>query len=132
MDPTDQATCLCYSSPAWVPNEFNGAVYTGAQYAATSLPASEYSDLAELEGFCSDIGNVETRNSPATESATMTPIAKVTPPVTVAWSLDIFTNYSLLLCGICGQLLQLSLTGFHHDEPYITGPMPMLQQRQPH
>lgn len=92
---------MCYSSTSWVPNAFDGAVETCAEYAATALPASDYSDIADLEGFCSSIGDVINSDSPATVTATTTPAAKVTAAPS-SGSVDIFTNTA---CSFVGSAL---------------------------
>jgi hypothetical protein len=58
MAPSRQAPCLCYSSTAWVPTIFDGAVSTCASYARTADPA-DYSAISGLQGFCSSVGNVK-------------------------------------------------------------------------
>jgi hypothetical protein len=67
LQPTDQAHCLCYSSTSWMPNIFDGAVKTCADYASTAVPGV-FPPLSNLEGFCQGIGDVET--SPATITTT--------------------------------------------------------------
>jgi hypothetical protein len=66
LQPTDQAHCLCYSSTSWMPNIFDGAVKTCADYASTAVPGA-FTPLSNLEGFCQGVGDVETSSpSPAT------------------------------------------------------------------
>ncbi|TVY54608.1 hypothetical protein LCER1_G004332 [Lachnellula cervina] len=69
MAPSRQAPCLCYSSTAWIPSAFDGAVSTCAEYAMTADP-QDYSAIAPLKGFCSSIGNVRPASTPATVTAT--------------------------------------------------------------
>jgi hypothetical protein len=57
MQPTAQAQCLCYSSTSWAPGYFDSAVQSCADYAATVV-SEAYTPLANLEGFCSSIGDV--------------------------------------------------------------------------
>lgn len=59
LQPTEQAHCLCYSSTSWMPNIFDKAVESCANYASTAVPAA-YQPLANLEGFCESVGDVET------------------------------------------------------------------------
>ncbi len=59
LQPTAQAHCLCYSSTSWMPSIFDNAVGSCANYASTALPAA-YQPLANLEGFCESVGDVET------------------------------------------------------------------------
>lgn len=65
MVPSRQAPCLCYSSTVWVPSIFDGAVSTCASYAKTADPV-DYSAIADLQGFCSAVGNVAPANTIAT------------------------------------------------------------------
>jgi hypothetical protein len=58
LQPTDQAHCLCYSSTSWMPDIFDGAVKTCADYASTAVP-SAFTPLSNLEGFCQGVGDVE-------------------------------------------------------------------------
>ncbi|TVY17364.1 hypothetical protein LARI1_G004980 [Lachnellula arida] len=69
MAPSRQAPCLCYSSTAWIPSAFDGAVSTCADYAMTADP-QDYSAIAPLKGFCSNVGNVRPASTPATATAT--------------------------------------------------------------
>ena len=103
-----------------VPNEFDGAIYTCAQYAATALPASEYSDLVALEGFCSSVGNVEASGSPASVSATTTPAPKVTPAAT--GSVDIFTNTACSYVGFALSYCNSVSPGFTTMDPTSQAP----------
>jgi hypothetical protein len=57
MQPTAQAQCLCYSSTSWAPGYFDSAVQSCADYASTVVPEA-YTPLANLEGFCSSVGDV--------------------------------------------------------------------------
>lgn len=58
LQPTAQAHCLCYSSTSWMPGIFDNAVKTCADYASTAV-AGSYQPLANLEGFCQKVGDVE-------------------------------------------------------------------------
>ncbi|PQE22560.1 hypothetical protein CJF31_00001466 [Rutstroemia sp. NJR-2017a BVV2] len=58
LSPTQQAPCLCYSQTSWHPTNFDHAVASCAQFASTALPDA-YSALANLEGFCASVGNVQ-------------------------------------------------------------------------
>lgn len=62
LDTTAQAQCLCYSSTVWVPNIFDNAVESCANYASTAAPPA-YGVLSNLENFCENVGNV---NKPVT------------------------------------------------------------------
>ena len=99
-DETELAECFCYSSTSWIPDAFDGAIETCAQYAATAFPASAYSNVADLEGFCSSLGDVGAGGSPATVSATTTP-TPVTP-APASETANIFTNPG---CSIVGFAL---------------------------
>ncbi|TAQ85432.1 hypothetical protein B7494_g6255 [Chlorociboria aeruginascens] len=66
--PTSQAPCLCYSSTVWNPTLFDNAVETCADYASTAVP-SAYGAIANLEGFCSIVGDIK---HPASISANTT------------------------------------------------------------
>jgi len=57
MQPTAQAQCLCYSSTSWEPGYFDSAVQSCADYASTAV-SEAYTPLANLEGFCSSVGDV--------------------------------------------------------------------------
>ena len=59
LQPTAQAHCLCYSSASWMPQIFDNAVRTCADYASTAVSGA-YQPLANLEGFCQSIGDAET------------------------------------------------------------------------
>jgi hypothetical protein len=59
LQPTVQAHCLCYSSTSWMPSIFDNAVESCADYASTAVPAA-YQPLANLEGFCEGVGDIET------------------------------------------------------------------------
>jgi len=59
LQPTAQAHCLCYSSISWMPGIFDNAVKTCADYASTAVPGA-YQPLANLEGFCQSLGDVDT------------------------------------------------------------------------
>lgn len=120
-DGADLANCFCYSSTVWVPDAFDGAVYTCAQYAATALPASAYSDIVGLEGFCSSIGNVDASGAPATVSATTTPAAKVTP-APASGTVDIFTNPACSTVGFALSYCNSVSPGFTTMDPSSQAP----------
>ena len=120
LDPTDQASCFCYSSTAWVPDAFDGAVFSCAQYAATALPESAYSNLVNLEGFCSAVGDVEAGNGPAAVSATTTPGAAAT--VTGAAEVDIFTNPACSAVGSALSFCNSVSPGFTTMDPTSQAP----------
>jgi hypothetical protein len=71
LPPTQQASCLCYSSTLFQPTIFDGAVKGCADYAITAAPGA-YGAIEGLEGFCSNIGagtgiaGTETRTSSET------------------------------------------------------------------
>jgi hypothetical protein len=83
FSPQSQAPCLCYNntgnSMVWEPNIFDGAVLTCAEYLKTADP-TDYSTFAELEGFCTSIGNVLEAGTPA---ITPTTPVKTSPPTTI-------------------------------------------------
>ncbi len=56
---SSQAPCLCYSSTSWSPDGFDGPVLTCANYVKTADPYY-YSNIADLEGFCSSVGPLTT------------------------------------------------------------------------
>jgi hypothetical protein len=64
LQPTAQAHCLCYSSTSWRPSIFDNAVKTCADYAFTAAPGA-YNPLANLEGFCQGIDDVNQEDAPA-------------------------------------------------------------------
>jgi hypothetical protein len=51
LQPTLQAQCLCYSSTAFAPGLFDGAVKFCADYASTAAPGA-YGALSNLNNFC--------------------------------------------------------------------------------
>jgi hypothetical protein len=55
LPPTQQASCLCYSSTAFAPQIFDGAVETCADYASIAAPVA-YTAIANLQSFCGNIG----------------------------------------------------------------------------
>ncbi|PQE31501.1 hypothetical protein CJF32_00008104 [Rutstroemia sp. NJR-2017a WRK4] len=57
LPPTQQAPCLCYTQTTWLPTNFDKAVASCAEFAATALPGA-YSALKDLEGFCASVGDV--------------------------------------------------------------------------
>jgi hypothetical protein len=127
-DNADLANCFCYSSTVWVPNAFDGAVATCAQYAATALPASAYSDIADLEGLCSSLGPIDGGGSPATVSATTTPdlvpatttsASDVTPAPA---SVDIFTNPACSTVGYALSYCNSVSPGFTTMDPSSQAP----------
>ena len=60
---TSQASCLCYSSKIWAPDVFDSAVKYCADFASTAA-APAYPALHNLQGFCTDIGNVAINTQP--------------------------------------------------------------------
>ncbi|CAG8978583.1 hypothetical protein HYALB_00011731 [Hymenoscyphus albidus] len=81
LDPSSQAHCLCYSSTAWAPSLFDSAVKSCAAFASESA-TSAYSALANIEGFCTGIGDVA---RPASNVATTTwALATTTPAVVLS------------------------------------------------
>jgi hypothetical protein len=72
LQPTDQAHCLCYSSTSWMPNIFDGAVKTCADYASTAVPGA-FPSLSNLEDFCQGVGDVETSLPSPPTSTTISP-----------------------------------------------------------
>ncbi|EPE30722.1 hypothetical protein GLAREA_03689 [Glarea lozoyensis ATCC 20868] len=78
--PSSQAPCLCYSSGTWNPNFFDGAISTCVSYAKSASP-TDYSAIAELNGFCTSVGNVRAATaslSASTIRLTGTPTASST------------------------------------------------------
>jgi hypothetical protein len=73
MNPSAQAHCLCYSSTVWAPNIFDGAVGQCAGFASTAAPAA-YAPLANLEGFCESIGDIEGPKSTTAMTTTYTKV----------------------------------------------------------
>jgi hypothetical protein len=70
----DQTPCLCYpNTTKWQPEIFDGAVATCAQY--LSAAPSEYSQLASLEGFCTQ--SIAGCNASATGSCTTTSLTPI-------------------------------------------------------
>lgn len=59
LAPTVQASCLCYSSAAYLPSIFDDAVEVCADYAFTAWPAA-YTPIANLQSFCSNFGPLPT------------------------------------------------------------------------
>lgn len=116
-DNAEIANCFCYSSTVWVPDEFDGAVATCAQYAATALPASAYSDIVDLEGLCSSLGPVD-GGSPASVSATTTPPAVTPAPASV----DIFTNSACSTVGFALSYCNSVSPGFTTMDPSSQAP----------
>ena len=95
MSATAQAPCLCYSSSSWEPNLFDNAVISCANYAFTAIP-SAYAPIANLEGFCSSVGNV---NYPASIPATTTTAATVTSSATLSNSACVVVNSAIAACN---------------------------------
>jgi hypothetical protein len=65
-----QAACLCYSSSAWLPDNFDDGVATCADYVSTAVP-DDYSVISALGGFCTVVGDVlaeTTGNIPTTRT----------------------------------------------------------------
>lgn len=56
MQPTKQARCLCYAQTTFIPNLFDIAVQTCADFASSAVPDA-YSAIYGLEGFCRRNGN---------------------------------------------------------------------------
>ena len=117
-DNAEIAECFCYSSTVWVPDEFDGAVATCAQYAATAFSASAYSDIVGLEGLCSSLGPVSD-GSPASVSATTTPPPAVTPAPA---SVDIFTNSACSTIGFAISYCNSVSPGFTTMDPSSQAP----------
>lgn len=69
--PTLQAACLCYTSGSWIPENFDGAVDTCADFLFTANPGL-YSTFTGLEGFCFSVGNFSASTSSSTSFATST------------------------------------------------------------
>lgn len=69
LNPTAQAKCLCYSSTSWNPGLFDNAVDSCANFASTAVPTA-YSPLANLEGFCTAVGDVGVPASSIPETVT--------------------------------------------------------------
>ena len=55
LEPSLQASCLCYSSTFFDPSLFDGPATTCAQFLSTAAPQS-LSDIAPFTGFCTSIG----------------------------------------------------------------------------
>lgn len=121
MPLTDQAPCLCYSTTVWMPDVFDGAVYTCAQYAATALPESLYTDLTSLEGYCSAIGDVEHGGHPASAPATTTPPPAQATPAPIS-SVDIFTNSACSFVGFALSYCNSVSPGFTTMDPTSQAP----------
>lgn len=51
------ASCLCYSGSTWQPGVLDGYILGCANYIKTAEPSS-YSAYAQLEDYCTDLGNV--------------------------------------------------------------------------
>jgi hypothetical protein len=96
LQPTDQAHCLCYSSTSWMPNIFDSAVKTCADYASTAVPGA-FPPLSNLEGFCQGIGDVET--SPPSP-ATTTTISQSIP--STSFSISAFSGQQ---CNSANEIL---------------------------
>ncbi|KAE9368710.1 hypothetical protein N431DRAFT_547634 [Stipitochalara longipes BDJ] len=86
LQPTAQAHCLCYSSTSWMPEIFDNAVKTCADYASTAVFGA-YQPLANLEGFCQSIGDVETSSA----AFTITTIYQ-TIPTSMGMSMSAFSG----------------------------------------
>jgi len=81
--PQSQAPCLCYNvtgsgATVWIPNWFDGAVLTCANYIKTADP-TDYVTYEALEDYCTSIGNVLEQPTEATVATT--PV-QTTPPTT--------------------------------------------------
>jgi len=59
MAPTKQAECLCYSETTFLPDIFDNAVKTCADFASTAVP-SAYGAFSSLQDFCmkADVGGL--------------------------------------------------------------------------
>lgn len=113
---TDQAPCLCYNSTSWVPNWFDGAVETCAQYIQTADPSdtSLYSSLVTLEGFCSSVGTISLGNHTTTSTAvsrpTVTGIPKGGSGIQGNYSpIDYLTRFLSLIDMTPGQIAGTSI-----------------------
>lgn len=72
LPPTQQASCLCYSSSQFVPQNFDNAARTCAEFAFTAAPDA-YGPLANLQSFCGNIGSLPpSSGSTATANPTST------------------------------------------------------------
>jgi hypothetical protein len=71
IDTKEWASCLCYSSTAWIPNVFDNAILTCENYLQTFDPA-QYSTIEILENFGSRVGRVELQTAPSSAAATTT------------------------------------------------------------
>jgi hypothetical protein len=121
-DDTELANCFCYSSTSWIPDVFDGAVYTCAQYAATAFSASAYSDIAGLEGYCSSLGNLEASGAPAAVSATATTSAAEVTPAPASGTIDIFTNSACAFVGSALSYCNSVSPGFTTMDPSSQAP----------
>jgi hypothetical protein len=75
--PVTQAPCLCYSSAVWMPNPFDDAVSSCADFEAAQGSQSLATVVSNLEGFCSsvgDVGNPPTVSASATANGTPIPL----------------------------------------------------------
>ncbi|KAH8680020.1 hypothetical protein BGZ60DRAFT_369047, partial [Tricladium varicosporioides] len=89
LSPPNQAQCLCYSSTVWAPTLFDSAVKSCADFASASA-TSAYSALANIEGFCTSIGDVA--KVPASNTATPTTTAPTPFPVAACDSMVSFLS----------------------------------------
>ncbi|KAF4622679.1 hypothetical protein G7Y89_g14348 [Cudoniella acicularis] len=100
LAPTDQAECLCYSSTAWAPTLFDSAVKSCADFASASA-TSAYSALANIEGFCTSIGDVAkpASNTAALITSIATPVQAIAPLSTTLAA----CNGMLSVLSVCAQ-----------------------------
>ncbi|KAF7853068.1 hypothetical protein EAF04_010807 [Stromatinia cepivora] len=84
LGPTQQASCLCYTSiTSWVPKSFDNAVETCSQYAqSASAFAGLVSSVNIFDGICESVGDVLTIGGDL--SATVIPNPITSPEVNTA------------------------------------------------
>jgi hypothetical protein len=58
LDPTNKATCLCYSSTSWDPEFFDGMVATCASGLSAQGDLADYSTVELFAGFCTSVGDI--------------------------------------------------------------------------
>jgi len=83
MDSTDIAGCLCYSSTSWIPDVFDGAVSSCADYASTALPQAEYSAASVFEGFCTAVGDYQNNANPGASATRPNSVSSTSIPAPV-------------------------------------------------
>ncbi|APA09275.1 predicted protein [Sclerotinia sclerotiorum 1980 UF-70] len=91
--PSAQASCLCYSLSTWIPTVFDKAVQTCANFASTAVPDA-YPAFVNLEGFCGNIGNIKTGESPVTSPSTISKPSLPTIPISAVPAC--YTAFSLV------------------------------------